>query len=209
MTERGERMKKKRIFLAVLVLAFGAVLGLLCFRTSAQRPQNRYEGCEASDSKILAEALSYVSTRPKYKSRYYHGGWPDDGYGTCTDVVGFALRSSGYDLRVKLNEDVLAHPERYDTETPDIDIDFRRVKNLIVYFENNEEVLTNDLTEIQAWQGGDIVIFRNHIGVVSDRRNAKGIPYVIHHASPLQLRYEEDILEGRNDLVLHVRVREQ
>ena len=102
---------------------------------------------------------------------------------------------------------MLAHPERYEIETPDIDIDFRRVKNLIVYFENNEEVLGNDLSQIQDWQGGDLVIFRNHIGIVSDRRNAKGIPYVIHYASPFQLRYEEDILEKRDDLVLHIRVK--
>lgn len=202
-------MKKKRI-IAALVLALCALTGawMLCFQTSAKRPLNRYEESEPSDSRILEGALRYVGTHPKYKSRYYHGGWPDDGYGTCTDVVGFALLSDGYDLREKLNEDVLAHPERYDIETPDIDIDFRRVKNLIVYFENNEEVLTKDLNDITAWQGGDIVIFRNHIGIVSDRRNAKGIPFVIHHASPLQLRYEEDILEGRNDLVLHVRIRE-
>ena len=202
-------MKKKRI-IAALVLALCALTGawMLCFQTSAKRPLNRYEESEPSDSRILEGALRYVGTHPKYKSRYYHGGWPDDGYGTCTDVVGFALLSDGYDLREKLNEDVLTHPERYDIETPDIDIDFRRVKNLIVYFENNEEVLTKDLNDITAWQGGDIVIFRNHIGIVSDRRNAKGIPFVIHHASPLQLRYEEDILEGRNDLVLHVRIRE-
>ena len=202
-------MKKKRI-IAAMVLALCALTSawMLCFQTSAKRPLNRYEESEPSDSRILEGALRYVGTHPKYKSRYYHGGWPDDGYGTCTDVVGFALLSDGYDLREKLNEDVLAHPERYDIETPDIDIDFRRVKNLIVYFENNEEVLTKDLNDITAWQGGDIVIFRNHIGIVSDRRNAKGIPFVIHHASPLQLRYEEDILEGRNDLVLHVRIRE-
>ncbi|MBR2760870.1 MAG: DUF1287 domain-containing protein [Solobacterium sp.] len=200
-------MKKKMIAAAVLVIALCVISSLLSFRTSAARPKNGYEGAVISDSKILEEALRYVGTCPKYKSRYYHGGYPDDGYGTCTDVIGFALRSSGYDLRKKLNEDVLAHPERYEIETPDIDIDFRRVKNLIVYFENNEEVLGNDLSQIQDWQGGDLVIFRNHIGIVSDRRNAKGIPYVIHHASPFQLRYEEDILEKRDDLVLHIRVK--
>ena len=200
-------MQKKMIAAAVLVIALCVVSSLLSFRTSAARLKNRYEGAVISDSKILEEALRYVGTCPKYKSRYYHGGYPDDGYGTCTDVIGFALLNSGYDLRKKLNEDVLAHPERYEIETPDIDIDFRRVKNLIVYFENNEEVLGNDLSQIQDWQGGDLVIFRNHIGIVSDRRNAKGIPYVIHHASPFQLRYEEDILEKRDDLVLHIRVK--
>ncbi|MBR2768913.1 MAG: DUF1287 domain-containing protein, partial [Solobacterium sp.] len=141
-------MKKKMIAAAVLVIALCVISSLLSFRTSAARPKNGYEGAVISDSKILEEALRYVGTCPKYKSRYYHGGYPDDGYGTCTDVIGFALLNSGYDLRKKLNEDVLAHPERYEIETPDIDIDFRRVKNLIVYFENNEEVLGNDLSQI-------------------------------------------------------------
>ena len=201
---------KKRTAAAVLLAALLACTALLCTRflstASPARLRNAYPDSGPCDSLILQEALNYVNTCPKYKSRYYQGGYPDDGYGTCTDVVGFALLNSGYDLRKRLHEDVLSHPERYDIETPDIDIDFRRVKNLIPYFENNAEVLTNDLSEIEEWAGGDLVIFRNHIGVVSDRRNAKGIPYVIHHTSPLQRRYEEDILENRDDLVLHVRV---
>lgn len=202
----GQRMKKKRTAMMVLALALCVLIGLKGFRTSSGRKKDEYGFRDPCESKILEEALNYVNTRPRYKSRYYAGGYPDDGYGTCADVVGFALRNSGYDLREKLHEDVKAHPERYDIETEDIDIDFRRVKNLIVYFENNEEVLSNDLSLTEEWQGGDLVIFRNHIGVVSDRRNARGVPYVIHHSSPFQLRYEEDILEGREDLVLHVRV---
>ena len=40
---------------------------------------------------ILESARSYLATRPKYKSKYYAGGYPDDGYGVCTDVVIQAL----------------------------------------------------------------------------------------------------------------------
>lgn len=49
-------------------------------------------------------------------------------------------------------------------------------------------------------------MFRNHIGIVSDRRNERGVPYVIHHDSPWQLAYEQDILEKRNDIVGHYRI---
>ena len=56
------------------------------------------------------------------------------------------------------------------------------------------------------WQGGDIVIFENHIGIVSDMRNKRGVPYVIHHSGPFQAAYEEDILESRGDIVGHYRV---
>jgi hypothetical protein len=62
--------------------------------------------------------------------------------------------------------------------------------------------------DIEEWQGGDIVIFENHIGIVSDKRNDNGIPFVIHHNSPFQASYEEDILEKRDDIVGHYRVSE-
>lgn len=35
------------------------------------------------------------------------------------------------------------------------------------------ELVNND---ISSWQGGDIIIFKKHIGIVSDKRNSKGIP---------------------------------
>ena len=88
----------------------------------------------------------------------------------------------------------------------DKNIDFRRVQNLKVYFENNAISLTTDVSKIDEWQGGDIVVFRKHIGIVSDNRNSNGIPFVIHHANPFQLRYEEDILTIKNDIVGHFRI---
>jgi len=57
----------------------------------------------------------------------------------------------------------------------------------------------------QVWQGGDIVILKKHIGIVSDRRNKNGVPYVIHHNDPWQKSYEQDILEKRDDIVGHYR----
>lgn len=46
---------------------------------------------------------------------------------------------------------------------------------------------------------------KNHIAIVSDRRNQQGVPYVIHHANPFQKIYEEDILEKHNDIRGHYR----
>ena len=53
---------------------------------------------------------------------------------------------------------------------------------------------------------GDIVVFKNHISIVLDNRNRKGISFVIHHANPYQKYYEEDILEYHNDIVGHYRI---
>lgn len=155
---------------------------------------------------ILNSARDYIETTPKYKSKYYANGYPDDNYGVCTDVIAFSLKNAGYDLMNLVNEDIINNRDRYNIEIIDKNIDFRRVNNLKIYFENNAIVLTTDILKIEQWQGGDIVVFKKHIGIVSDKRNKKGIPFIIHHISPYQIYYEEDILELRNDIVGHYRI---
>lgn len=155
---------------------------------------------------ILEGVRNYIAKKPKYKSKYYATGYPDDLYGVCTDVVAFGLKNAGYDLMLLVNEDIKNNKEDYNIETIDINIDFRRVRNLKVYFAKNAISLTTDIKKIAEWQGGDIVIFENHIGIISDKRNRKGIPFVIHHANPYQRYYEEDILEYKTDIVGHYRI---
>ena len=124
----------------------------------------------------------------------------------CTDVVAFGLLGAGYDLMALVDEDVRAHREQYAIEDVDRNIDFRRVENLMIYFKNTAIALTTDIRDIEQWQGGDIVIFKNHIGIVSDKRNSRGIPFVLHNSNPVQRYYEEDILARRDDLVAHYRI---
>lgn len=157
-------------------------------------------------SDILQNVREYISTKPKYKSKYYDAGYPDDEYGVCTDVIAFGLLGAGYDLMELVNEDIVNHPLDYDITNLDKNIDYRRVRNLKIYFDRKAISLTTDVNEIEQWQGGDIVVFEKHIGIISDKRNKKGIPYVIHHANPYQLNYEEDILEHRDDIVGHYRI---
>lgn len=155
---------------------------------------------------ILNGVREYISTNPKYQSKYYDTGYSNDYYGVCTDVVAFGLLNAGYDLMELVNQDILENRNLYPIEQVDKKIDFRRVKNLEVYFKHHSISLTTEIKDIKEWQGGDIVIFESHIGIVSDKRNKRGIPFVIHHANPYQIRYEEDILEYRNDIVGHYRV---
>ena len=155
---------------------------------------------------ILNNVRDYIKTNPKYKSKYYARGYPNDEYGVCTDVVAFGLKGAGYDLMNLVNEHIKSNRNLYDIDVIDKNIDFRRVQNLKVYLDNNAIVLTNDINKIKEWQGGDIVVFKNHIGIVSDKRNKKGIPFIIHHANPYQRYYEEDILEYRNDIIGHYRI---
>lgn len=155
---------------------------------------------------ILNSVKAYIQTKPKYKSKYYATGYPNDNYGVCTDVVAFGLKGAGYDLMELVNYDIIQNKEKYNIEVIDKKIDFRRVKNLIPYFQDNAISLTTDIHQIEKWQGGDIVIFKNHIGIISNNRNKKGIPFVIHHANRYQSNYEEDILEYRDDIVGHYRM---
>ena len=155
---------------------------------------------------ILNNVRKYIETNPKYKSKYYETGYSNDEYAVCTDVVAFGLLDAGYDLMTLVNEDIQTNKEKYNIEVIDKNIDFRRVKNLQVYFENNAISLTTDITDIKEWQGGDIVIFKNHIGIVSDKRNKKGITFIIHHANPFQKYYEEDVLEYMDDIIGHYRI---
>lgn len=156
---------------------------------------------------ILTNAINYIKTNPKYKSKYYESGYPSDNYGVCSDVVAFGLKDAGYDLMTLVNEDIIKHREDYDIDVIDKNIDFRRVKNLKVYFKNNHIELTTDLSQIDKWQGGDIVIFKSHIGIISDKRNKSGIPFLIHHANSFQINYEEDVLKlYEEEIVGHYRV---
>lgn len=143
---------------------------------------------------ILNNVRTYVATKPKYKSKYYDTGYPNDNYGVCTDVVAFGLKAAGYDLQELVDQDIRENRSRYNIKTVDKNIDFRRVRNLKIYFDNYAISLSTSLDDISDWQGGDIVIFPSHIGIVSDKRNKDGIPFLIHHANPYQRYYEEDVL---------------
>jgi len=104
-----------------------------------------------------------------------------------------------------LNEDVKNNSSQYDIDERDKNIDYRRVSNLNVYMKRHFISLTDDLSKIDEWQGGDIVVFEKHIGVISDKRNKNGVPYLIHHTA-VQLDYEENILEKRDDIIAHYRI---
>ena len=212
-------MKRK---IPIIILIFIIILVYILYRNNYiphKKYTNDYFNIEQYKSKIdkdkdgiddqtdiLNSTREYISTKPKYKSKYYGTGYPNDQYGVCTDVVATALKNAGYDLMELVNIDIKNNKQNYDIDVIDKNIDFRRVKNLIIYFKNNTINLTTDIKNTKEWQGGDIIIFKNHIGIVSDKRNKKGIPFIIHNQSPYQSDYEQDILEYRNDIVGHYRM---
>lgn len=136
-----------------------------------------------------------AENKPKYDGQYWAEGYPPDDMGVCTDVIWRALEYAGYNLKAMIDQDISENINLYPRTNgiQDSNIDFRRVPNLIVFFERHALSLTLDPTDFAAWQPGDIVTYGdNHIAIVSDKRNRRGIPYIIHNGG--QPNREEDAL---------------
>ena len=150
-------------------------------------------------------ARADAQNHPTYNGNYYDGGYPPDDIGVCTDVVWRAFKNAGYSLRDMVNRDIINRREAYpQIKVRDNNIDFRRVSNLQTFFEQYAVKLTTDTDKIAEWQAGDIVVFNGgkHIGIVSDKRNSKGQPYIIHNGG--QPNREEDYFK-RAEVYAHYR----
>lgn len=126
-------MKKKQWLLIPLCLV---LLAAAYFLLRSRIPQRWYTADELGISQqqsaldadgdgvddwtdMVLGARSYIATNPHYKSKYYAGGYPDDGLGVCTDVIWQAFRAAGYSLKDLVDADIAAHPECYpNIETP-------------------------------------------------------------------------------------------
>lgn len=148
---------------------------------------------------IVEGAKKDADNMPVYKSEYYKGGYPPDDEGVCTDVIWRALKNAGYNLKDMIDSDIKAHTSDYPgvEGKPDPNIDFRRVRNLYVFFKKYGVSLTTslkpyDAENLKQWQGGDIVTFSDpeHIAIVSDKRREDGVPYLIHNAGPYTMEVD-------------------
>lgn len=156
-------------------------------------------------SDFVNGARKDAKKKPTYDDRYFEGGYPPDNIGVCADVIWRAFKEAGFSLRDMIDKDIAQNLIAYSKiSTPDSNIDFRRVVNLKVFFSRHAISLTTDIYDIDQWQPGDIVIFGNntHIGIVSDRRNEKGQPYIIHNGG--QEEREQDYL-GMDTVTAHFR----
>ncbi len=209
---------KKKIYITVLIVFIILILILAVSHNPSFTHSAKDFGFEELKSKIdfnnngtddytdiMLGARNDAKNHPKYDGRYFDGGYPPDDIGVCTDVVWRGFKNAGYSLKDMIDRDIKNFPEDYHTvKEPDPNIDFRRVKNLHIFFSKYCTELTTDINKIEEWQQGDIVIFENdkHIGIVSDKRNSKGQTYIIHNGG--QLSREEDMLH-RATVTAHYR----
>ncbi len=172
-------------------------------RLVSSRDQNG-NGISDTDD-LIAGARKVVEAKPFYRSVYYEKeAYPPADEGVCTDLVWRALSQAGYDLKSMIDADIKANPAAYPRVKwrPDPSIDFRRVPNQLAFFRRHGQILTTtiipgDPDSLVEWQPGDIVTFKDpdHVAILSTRRNARGIPYLIHHTEPYPR--EADDLMGR------------
>ena len=163
---------------------------------------------------IVEGARVYIKGGVIYKDGYYAGGYPPEGEGVCTDVIWVALQEAGFDLKAMVDKDIQEYTAAYPRVNgrPEPNIDFRRVKNLKVFFEKYAEILTTevkpgDLENLAEWQGGDVVIFGpplEHIAVVSDRRRPDGVPLLLHNGGP-EASEADVLLRWQSEITGHYR----
>jgi len=174
--------------LALLVLSFAAAAG-------------------ADDLDVVRAARQQVGVTVLYDGTYqeldYPAGDVPADRGVCTDVVVRALRvARSIDLQKLVHEDMSAHfkdypaQRRWNAGQPDANIDHRRVPNLMTWFRRTgharpvtrkaADYLPGDLV---AWNLGRDIL---HIGIVSDRKSAAGVPLIIHNIGAGT--QEEDVL---------------
>jgi len=109
--------------------------------------------------------------------------------GVCTDVVIRAYRDAfGLDLQALVHADMRAafdaYPHLWGLAAPDPNIDHRRVPNIATWLKRHGAALPIPAAPA-GWRPGDIFTSRigphgTHIGLVSDRRGAKG-PMILHN----------------------------
>lgn len=147
-------------------------------------------------SDLLLGARAEAKAAPAYDGGYYEGGYPPEDRGACTDTVWRAFATAGYDLKAMVDADIAHDPDAYAQVAPEPDpnIDFRRVGVLNTFFARYATSLSCDVADHAAWRAGDIVVFDGgeHIGIVSDQRDARGVPFIIHNMG--QPFREEDYL---------------
>jgi uncharacterized protein YijF (DUF1287 family) len=162
---------------------------------------------QADNRDIVAAARRQVGVTviydPAYRVLDYPGGDVPADRGVCTDVIVRALRTArAIDLQKQVHEDLernwssYPHRRRWGLSKPDANIDHRRVPNLMSYLERAGyalpltraalDYLPGDLV---AWDLGRGIL---HIGIVSDRVSAAGMPLVVHNIGAGAR--EEDIL---------------
>lgn len=136
---------------------------------------------------VLADLERQKRVVLQYQDGYYAGGEPSAQIGVCTDVVIRAFRAAERDLQREVTADIKARSAAYGIAKPDPNIDHRRCRNLVRYFEAHSNALPTGGAKAD-WQPGDIIFWGtwgngkvDHVGLIANGKMADGPPTVVHH----------------------------
>jgi uncharacterized protein YijF (DUF1287 family) len=155
--------------------------------------------------KTVANADAYTPEAEGYIPMTYPMGDVPRTIGVCTDVIIRAVRNAGLDLQKELHDDLRRAPSAYPMVKGkgDPSIDQRRVGTLLPYFRRRWESHTARLDDpADPLRPGDVILMDtfparsgpDHIGILSDRLDAQGLPLVINNWTDGTVTAEMDLL---------------
>jgi uncharacterized protein YijF (DUF1287 family) len=155
--------------------------------------------------KTVANADAYTPEAEGYISLGYPMGDVPRTIGVCTDVIIRAVRNAGIDIQKELHEDIRRARAAYPMVkgSGDPSIDQRRVGTLLPYFLRHWEKHTPRFDDASdPLRPGDIILMDtfpqragpDHIGILSDRVDDQGLPYVINNWTDGTVTKEMDLL---------------
>jgi len=155
--------------------------------------------------KTVINADAYTPQAEGYISLKYPMGDVPRTIGVCTDVIIRAVRNAGIDIQKELHDDIRRARAAYPMVkgAGDPSIDQRRVGTLLPYFKRHWELHTARLDDPDdPLRPGDIILMDtfpsrpgpDHIGILSDRLDAQGLPLVINNWTDGTVTAEMDLL---------------
>lgn len=155
--------------------------------------------------KTVANADAYTPEAEGYISLAYPMGDVPRTIGVCTDVIIRAVRNAGIDIQKELHEDIRRARSAYPMVKGmgDPSIDQRRVGTLLPYFKRRWELHTAKFDDpADPLRPGDIILMDtfpsrsgpDHIGILSDRVDDRGLPLVINNWTDGTVTAEMDLL---------------
>ncbi|MHB1253318.1 MAG: DUF1287 domain-containing protein [Candidatus Humimicrobiaceae bacterium] len=149
------------------------------------------------------------------QSNYYKDGDPPEEWALNTDIIARSFKEAGFDLRILINTDIKNNIAKYPLKAiwnqnlADIDIDYRRIQNMEVFFKRNADSLNIRIDpaneeNLDTWIPGDVVLFdmdedgyTDNIGIISDLTARNGIPKVIYNYIDPGYTTEANILTSK------------
>jgi uncharacterized protein len=221
---RPQKPKKQNFFGGWVIVAIAVVAGIFFGKpliggalaaekgpTDAQAEviTEQLDSAGGFANELAAEALRYSGRQLTYDPAYYKIQYPEGDVpaakGVAADLVVRCYRKLGIDLQREIHEDMeksfRVYPQLWDAQTPDANIDHRRVPNLRRFFSNKGTTLSTG-NDPSYYKPGDIVVWAlansadMHTGIIVPGPIGSGqTPWVVHHPAGGGVKWEDAIFQ--------------